>query len=86
MTTPVPASLWHFLSREVALVCDASGTLTWADDRAGRMLEAQHPGADVPTLVRVLEGARDGSDHGYGLVDRQPTASRATDGCLSTRP
>ncbi|WP_375769687.1 response regulator [Archangium gephyra] len=40
MTTPVPAPLWHFLSREVALVCDASGTLTWLDDRAGRLLEA----------------------------------------------
>jgi signal transduction histidine kinase/CheY-like chemotaxis protein len=41
MTPPDPAATWHFLSREVALVCDTSGALSWVDDRAKRMLEAQ---------------------------------------------
>lgn len=66
MTTPVPASLWHFLSREVALVCDASGTLTWADDRAGRMLEAQ-PGQALRHLA--AQGTED-------KVDRLVTLAR----------
>ena len=50
MTAPMPASLWHFLSREVALVCDASGTLTWMDERAARLLEAV-PGQRLHTLA-----------------------------------
>lgn len=65
MTTPVPASLWHFLSREVALVCDASGTLTWTDDRAGRMLEAQ-PGQTLRALA--AQGTEDKVDRLIALA------------------
>ena len=50
MTTPPSTSLWHFLSREVALVCDASGAVTWLDDRASRVLEAV-PGQALRALA-----------------------------------
>ncbi|HYO57819.1 ATP-binding protein [Archangium sp.] len=62
MTTPIPASLWHFLSREVSLVCDASGTLTWADNRAVRLLEAV-PGQPLRGLA--AQGTEDKVD---GLI------------------
>jgi hypothetical protein len=46
----VPAVPWHFLSREVALVCDASGIVTWADERAVRLLEAT-PGRPLRAIA-----------------------------------
>ncbi|WNG43065.1 response regulator [Archangium minus] len=76
MTTPVPASLWHFLSREVALVCDASGTLTWADERAVRLLEAV-PGQPLRKLAaqgtedkvdKLITLARDERVEGWEII------------------
>ena len=76
MTTPIPAPLWHFLSREVALVCDASGTLTWADERAGRLLEAT-PGQALRSLAaqgtedkvdRLITLARDERVEGWEVI------------------
>lgn len=76
MTTPVPASLWHLLSREVALVCDASGTLAWADDRAVRLLEAV-PGQPLRALAaqgtedkvdKLITLARDERVEGWELI------------------
>ncbi|AKI99266.1 signal transduction histidine kinase [Archangium gephyra] len=66
MTASLPASLWHFLSREVALVCDAAGTLTWVDDRAVRLLETG-PGQALRSLA--AQGTED-------KVDRLVTLSR----------
>jgi signal transduction histidine kinase/CheY-like chemotaxis protein len=37
-TAPLPERELHALSREVALVCDTSGTITWADERARNVL------------------------------------------------
>jgi hypothetical protein len=31
---PIPECQLEMLSREAALVCDASGTITWADKRS----------------------------------------------------
>jgi signal transduction histidine kinase/CheY-like chemotaxis protein len=50
MMMPVPAVPWHLLSREVALVCDASGIVTWADERAVRLLEAT-PGRPLRAIA-----------------------------------
>ncbi|KFA91589.1 hybrid sensor histidine kinase/response regulator [Archangium violaceum] len=66
MTASVPAALWQFLSREVALVCDASGTLSWMDDRAARLLEAS-PGQTLRSLA--AQGTED-------KVDKLVTLSR----------
>jgi signal transduction histidine kinase/CheY-like chemotaxis protein len=66
MTASIPAPLWHFLSREVALVCDASGALTWLDDRAVRLLEAV-PGQSLRSLA--AQGTED-------KVDRLVTLAR----------
>ncbi|MFY0562867.1 ATP-binding protein [Archangium lansingense] len=66
MTTHVPASLWQFLSREVALVCDASGTLIWMDERAARLLETV-PGQSLRALA--AQGTED-------KVDRLITLAR----------
>ena len=35
---PLPEREFHALSREVALVCDTSGTITWTDERAQQLL------------------------------------------------
>ncbi|QRK10669.1 response regulator [Archangium violaceum] len=76
MTTPVPASLWQFLSREVALVCDASGTLAWVDDRAVRLLEAV-PGQPLRALAaqgtedkvdKLITLARDERVEGWEII------------------
>ncbi len=59
MTTPIPAALSHFLSREVALTCDASGAISWADDRATRLLEVC-PGTSLHKLA--AQGTEDKVD------------------------
>ncbi|HEX8697615.1 MAG TPA: ATP-binding protein [Myxococcaceae bacterium] len=41
MTAPLPERELLALSREVALVCDLSGTITWLDERAQRLLCAE---------------------------------------------
>ncbi|QRN96972.1 response regulator [Archangium violaceum] len=76
MTTPIPAPLWHFLSREVALVCDASGSITWGDERAVRMLECT-PGQPLRKLAaqgtedkvdRLITLARDERVEGWEVI------------------
>ncbi len=65
MMTSVPAAPWHFLSREVALVCDVSGALTWVDDHAVRLLEAV-PGQRLRTLA--AQGTEDKVDRLIALA------------------
>jgi signal transduction histidine kinase/CheY-like chemotaxis protein len=76
MTTPIPAALSHFLSREVALACDASGSITWADDRAVRLLEVA-PGGLLRKLAaqgtedkvdKLLALARDERVEGWEVI------------------
>ncbi|UQA55153.1 response regulator [Polyangium aurulentum] len=43
-------SLWQEESREIALVCDAQGVITWADGRAERHVCAR-PGVSLSTLA-----------------------------------
>jgi signal transduction histidine kinase/CheY-like chemotaxis protein len=76
MTTSIPTPLWQFLSREVALMCDASGSITWGDDRAVRMLECT-PGQLLRKLAaqgtedkvdRLITLARDERVEGWELI------------------
>ena len=46
---PLPEREFHALSREVALVCDTSGTITWTDERAQQLL-----GVEVGQPLRSL--------------------------------
>ncbi|AKQ69850.1 Putative SigmaB asociated two-component system sensor protein [Myxococcus hansupus] len=64
------------LSREVALVCDAGGTLTWVDPRARNLLAAE-PGQTLRALAaqgteekvdRLLVQARDEKVEGWELI------------------
>jgi signal transduction histidine kinase/CheY-like chemotaxis protein len=75
-TAPYAARLLDTLSREVALICDTSGTITWADERAGRVLSA-HAGQTLRSLAahgtedkvdRLLLQARDERVEGWELV------------------
>ena len=76
MMMPSPNAPWHFLSREVALVCDAQGTITWADERAVRLLEVS-PGQSLRTLAakatedkvdRLVTLARDERVEGWEVI------------------
>ena len=76
MMTPIPAALSHFLSREVALACDASGSITWADERASRLLEVA-PGSTLRKLAvlgtedkvdKLLALARDERVEGWEVI------------------
>ena len=77
MTTPPHAACQlDALSREVALVCDTSGTLTWVDSRAQKVLDAQ-PGQKLRALAahgteekvdRLLLQARDERISGWELI------------------
>ncbi len=71
-----PLELMLRLSRELALRCDAAGTITWADERAEQLLEAQ-PGRPFQSLVapgseekaaRLLDAARTGRTEDWELV------------------
>jgi PAS domain S-box-containing protein len=64
------------LSREVALRCDAAGTITWADERAEQVLAAQ-PGRPFQSLLapgsedkaaRLLAAARAGHTEDWELI------------------
>jgi PAS domain S-box-containing protein len=82
------------LSREVALRCDEAGSITWADERAERLLGAR-PGLSFPDLLapgseekgaRLVGAARAGLTEGWELavvVDDAPavfTFAGAPDG------
>jgi signal transduction histidine kinase/CheY-like chemotaxis protein len=76
MTAPLPEQALHALSREVALVCDFSGTITWADERAQRVLRAE-VGQPLRSLAaqgteekvdRLLVQARDEPMAGWELI------------------
>jgi signal transduction histidine kinase/CheY-like chemotaxis protein len=76
MMTPTDSALWHVLSREVALMCDVSGIVTWADERAVRLLEAV-PGRPLRELAaratedkvdRLITLARDERVEGWELI------------------
>jgi signal transduction histidine kinase/CheY-like chemotaxis protein len=49
-------SLWQEESREVALVCDAQGVITWADNRAEQFICAR-PG--IPLSALAVEGTEE---------------------------
>ncbi|MDY7226355.1 hybrid sensor histidine kinase/response regulator [Hyalangium rubrum] len=75
-TTPLPGRVFDALSREVALVCDASGTITWVDERAERVLSAS-VGQKLRALAaqgteekvdRLLTQARDERVEGWELI------------------
>lgn len=78
------------LSREVALACDAGGTLTWVDPRARNVLAA-NPGQTLRGLAaqgteekvdRLLVQAREEKVEGWKLIlyrDQVPTTVRSTD-------
>ncbi|WP_224368668.1 hybrid sensor histidine kinase/response regulator [Hyalangium versicolor] len=75
-TAPPVAHLFDALSREVALVCDPSGTILWADGRAESILAAQ-PGQKLRALAaqgteekvdRLLLQARDERVEGWELI------------------
>jgi signal transduction histidine kinase/CheY-like chemotaxis protein len=76
--TAVPIAERHLeaLSREVALVCDTSGTITWADGRAENILSAQ-AGQTLRSLAaqgteekvdRLLLQAREEKVEGWELI------------------
>ena len=76
MMMPSPNAPWHFLSREVSLVCDAQGTITWADERAVRLLEVS-PGQALRVLAakateekvdRLVTLARDERVEGWEVI------------------
>jgi signal transduction histidine kinase/CheY-like chemotaxis protein len=77
MMMPSPTNApWHFLSREVSLVCDAQGTITWADERAVRLLEVS-PGQALRVLAakatedkvdRLVTLARDERVEGWEVI------------------
>jgi len=71
-----PFSALEMLSREVALICDTSGTITWADGRAESVLAAQ-PGQKLRALAaqgteekvdRLLLRAREERVAGWELI------------------
>jgi PAS domain S-box-containing protein len=71
-----PAALVQRLSREIALRCDAAGTLTWADERAEQQLDAQSgrpfasllaPGSEEKA-ARLLDAARAGQTEDWELI------------------
>ncbi|QSQ21170.1 response regulator [Pyxidicoccus parkwayensis] len=75
LTSP-DVSLFDDLSREVALVCDAQGTLVWLDARARGILSAQ-PGQTLRSLAakgteekvdKLLVQARDETVEGWELI------------------
>ncbi|NMO22604.1 response regulator [Pyxidicoccus fallax] len=78
------ARLFEELSREIALVCDAQGTLTWVDARAQSLLDAK-PGQTLRGLAakgaeekvdKLLVQARDEQVEGWELIlcrDNLPT-------------
>ncbi len=76
MKAPIPEYQIEMLSREVALTCDASGTITWADGRAESILAAQ-PGQKLRALAaqgteekvdRLLLQAREERVAGWELI------------------
>ncbi len=65
----LPPGVWHSLSREVMLVCDTAGTVTWADERAVRMLEAT-PTRSLKELAAT--GAEEKVERLFTLVRDEP--------------
>jgi hypothetical protein len=76
MKAPIPERQLELLSREVALICDTSGTITWADGRAESVLAVQ-PGQKLRALAargteekvdRLLLQAREERVVGWELI------------------
>ncbi|NVJ26014.1 response regulator [Myxococcus sp. AM011] len=84
ISTPDDSPSFDDLSREVALACDAEGTLTWVDARARQLLDAW-PGKSLRAMAaqgtedkvdKLLVQARDERVNGWELIlchDNVPT-------------
>jgi signal transduction histidine kinase/CheY-like chemotaxis protein len=75
--------VWHSLSREVTLACDPAGTLTWADERAVRMLEAV-PGRSLRELA--AQGTEEKVERLFTLLRDEPVEGWELVLCVAGKP